>query len=230
MIAFVLQQKVKTTNSNSAQHTQADQVIQNKITSNVVFYGLVVFYFVARQMQSSVCAQLYSVVCGVGNDCCTKCWSEADHCPHHSPPLVSHTHSINQSIMSLVYSDHAGGNEKLVSMMSSLLVCGNDDRIGALNRRVKHNDELKVSPLTHTHILLMHTIHMLTHSHCKGTSFVPRPLYCGENEGGIRGYVHTHTHSWIMLYSGVFSRVNIFTKTRQIPFSIEFHNFYFDHR
>ena len=40
--------------------------------------------------------------------------------------------------------DHAGGNENLVSMVSGLTVCGNDDRIGALNKRVKHNESFKV--------------------------------------------------------------------------------------
>ena len=40
--------------------------------------------------------------------------------------------------------DHAGGNEKLISIVSGLTVCGNDDRIGALNKRVKHNESFKV--------------------------------------------------------------------------------------
>ena len=30
-------------------------------------------------------------------------------------------------------------------MVSGLVVCGNDDRIGALNKQVKHNDKVKVS-------------------------------------------------------------------------------------
>ncbi len=40
--------------------------------------------------------------------------------------------------------DHAGGNEKLVTLMSNLTVCGNDDRIGAMNKIVKNKDTLKV--------------------------------------------------------------------------------------
>ncbi|XP_064406373.1 hydroxyacylglutathione hydrolase, mitochondrial-like [Halichondria panicea] len=46
--------------------------------------------------------------------------------------------------------DHAEGNEKLVSMVTGLTVCGNDDRIGALNKTVKHNDQFKVGSLTVT--------------------------------------------------------------------------------
>ena len=40
--------------------------------------------------------------------------------------------------------DHASGNEKLVSMVPGLKVCGNDSRIDALTHTVKHNQELKV--------------------------------------------------------------------------------------
>ena len=47
-------------------------------------------------------------------------------------------------VFSLSPKDHAGGNEKLVSLVSGLTVYGIDDRIGALNRRVKHNDQFKV--------------------------------------------------------------------------------------
>ena len=43
-----------------------------------------------------------------------------------------------------VYQDHASGNEKLVSMVPGLKVCGNDSRIDALTHTVKHNQELKV--------------------------------------------------------------------------------------
>ena len=44
-----------------------------------------------------------------------------------------------------IFSDHAGGNEKLVTKVTGLTVCGNDDRIGAMNKRVKHNDQFKVT-------------------------------------------------------------------------------------
>eukprot|EP00057_Strongylocentrotus_purpuratus_P032092 XP_786600.3 PREDICTED: hydroxyacylglutathione hydrolase, mitochondrial-like [Strongylocentrotus purpuratus] len=43
--------------------------------------------------------------------------------------------------------DHAGGNEKLVKLASGLTVCGGDDRIGALNKKVGHGDEFKVGNL-----------------------------------------------------------------------------------
>lgn len=43
--------------------------------------------------------------------------------------------------------DHAGGNSDLVSQVSGLVVCGGDDRVGALNKQVKHGDELKVGQL-----------------------------------------------------------------------------------
>ena len=47
-------------------------------------------------------------------------------------------------LISRCHRDHAGGNEQLVTMVPSLTVCGNDDRIGAMNKRVKTNDKLKV--------------------------------------------------------------------------------------
>ena len=40
--------------------------------------------------------------------------------------------------------DHAGGNEKLAGLVKGLTVCGGDDRIGALNKKVGHDDKLKV--------------------------------------------------------------------------------------
>ncbi|KAI8512311.1 hypothetical protein Bbelb_089500 [Branchiostoma belcheri] len=43
--------------------------------------------------------------------------------------------------------DHSGGNEKLVEMVSGLTVCGGDDRIGALNKKVGHGDQFKVGAL-----------------------------------------------------------------------------------
>ncbi|XP_011407369.2 PREDICTED: hydroxyacylglutathione hydrolase, mitochondrial-like [Amphimedon queenslandica] len=47
--------------------------------------------------------------------------------------------------------DHAGGNEKLLNLIpSGLTVCGNDDRIAGLNRRVSTNDKIKVGSLTVT--------------------------------------------------------------------------------
>ena len=43
--------------------------------------------------------------------------------------------------------DHAGGNEKLVSLVTGLAVLGGDDRIGALTRKVGHGDTLTVGDL-----------------------------------------------------------------------------------
>ena len=40
--------------------------------------------------------------------------------------------------------DHAGGNVELAGLAKGLTVCGGDDRIGALNRKVGHGDQLKV--------------------------------------------------------------------------------------
>ena len=45
------------------------------------------------------------------------------------------------------FRDHASGNEKLVSLVPGLTVCGNDERIGALNKTVKHNNQFKVHVL-----------------------------------------------------------------------------------
>lgn len=43
--------------------------------------------------------------------------------------------------------DHAGGNEELVQKVSDLKVYGGDERIGALNRKVKQGDTLTVGNL-----------------------------------------------------------------------------------
>ena len=40
--------------------------------------------------------------------------------------------------------DHAGGNEELAQLVKGLTVCGGDDRIGALNKKVGHRDQMKV--------------------------------------------------------------------------------------
>lgn len=47
-----------------------------------------------------------------------------------------------------VFRDHAGGNEKLAGLVEGLTVCGGDDRIGALNQKVGHGDQLKVQSLS----------------------------------------------------------------------------------
>jgi len=43
-----------------------------------------------------------------------------------------------------VIRDHAGGNEELAELVKGLTVCGGDDRIGALNKKVGHRDQMKV--------------------------------------------------------------------------------------
>ncbi|XP_075035382.1 hydroxyacylglutathione hydrolase, mitochondrial isoform X1 [Mixophyes fleayi] len=43
--------------------------------------------------------------------------------------------------------DHAGGNEKLVKMVSGLKVYGGDDRVGALNQKVSHLTTFQVGSL-----------------------------------------------------------------------------------
>jgi hydroxyacylglutathione hydrolase len=43
--------------------------------------------------------------------------------------------------------DHAGGNEELVKLVSGLTVYGGDERIGALNKPVKHDDSFKIGNL-----------------------------------------------------------------------------------
>ena len=63
-------------------------------------------------------------------------------------PLLSVVCPRNSSMLFIVMfvaiRDHASGNEKMVSLVPGLKVCGNDSRIGALNHPVKHNQELKV--------------------------------------------------------------------------------------
>lgn len=41
--------------------------------------------------------------------------------------------------------DHAGGNKELVGEVSGLTVCGGDDRIDAMNKKVQDNDQFNVS-------------------------------------------------------------------------------------
>lgn len=44
--------------------------------------------------------------------------------------------------------DHAGGNMELVTKHPGLTVCGGDERIGALTKPLKHNNEFKLGTLT----------------------------------------------------------------------------------
>jgi hydroxyacylglutathione hydrolase len=45
--------------------------------------------------------------------------------------------------------DHAGGNEKLLSLFGApLIVYGNDDRIGGLNKKVTQDDKFNIGNLS----------------------------------------------------------------------------------
>ena len=48
--------------------------------------------------------------------------------------------------------DHAGGNENLVKLQPGLTVCGNDERIGALNKTVTNGDNFQVGKEESLHI------------------------------------------------------------------------------
>jgi len=43
--------------------------------------------------------------------------------------------------------DHASGNEKMCNLVKDLTVCGGDDRIGALNKKVTGGNKLKIGNL-----------------------------------------------------------------------------------
>lgn len=44
--------------------------------------------------------------------------------------------------------DHAGGNEKMLRLMPGLTVCGGDDRVDALTKKVTHSNTLKLGSLS----------------------------------------------------------------------------------
>jgi len=48
--------------------------------------------------------------------------------------------------------DHSGGNAQIVTMVPNLLVYGNDDRIAAQNKPLKHQEKFQVSCI-HTTLL-----------------------------------------------------------------------------
>jgi len=43
--------------------------------------------------------------------------------------------------------DHAGGNEKIVKLVPGLMVCGGDERVNALTKKVTHGDTIKLGSL-----------------------------------------------------------------------------------
>ncbi|XP_028406745.1 hydroxyacylglutathione hydrolase, mitochondrial-like [Dendronephthya gigantea] len=55
--------------------------------------------------------------------------------------------SLKSALTTHHHWDHAGGNEELAKLVPGLPVYGGDDRIGALTKKVKHNDELKIGNL-----------------------------------------------------------------------------------
>ncbi|KAM9391385.1 hydroxyacylglutathione hydrolase, mitochondrial-like isoform 1-T1 [Pholidichthys leucotaenia] len=43
--------------------------------------------------------------------------------------------------------DHAGGNEKMLKLMPGLMVCGGDDRVDGISKKVSHNNTFKIGSL-----------------------------------------------------------------------------------
>lgn len=74
-----------------------------------------------------------------------NCQSVLEHCTTLQKGLFpSKEHPVWLNMCPYVVRDHAGGNEELAELVKGLTVCGGDDRIGALNKKVGHSDRLKV--------------------------------------------------------------------------------------
>ena len=70
---------------------------------------------------------------------------EVDDGVNYSPSLVrAQSHEKHVSIPPPHTRDHAGGNVELVTRHPGLVVCGGDERIGAMTKLLKHKDEFKV--------------------------------------------------------------------------------------
>ncbi len=77
--------------------------------------------------------------------------------PLYLAPFYEATHTIQGATFCLCFlgcyndiileisRDHAGGNKEMAEKRPDLTVCGNDDRIDAMNKRVKNNDQFNVS-------------------------------------------------------------------------------------
>ena len=57
------------------------------------------------------------------------------------------------AMFDILHRDHAGGNQEMSGLVPGLTACGNDDRIDALNKRVKHNDKFNVSVAIRKHLI-----------------------------------------------------------------------------
>ncbi|XP_053551058.1 hydroxyacylglutathione hydrolase, mitochondrial isoform X3 [Bombina bombina] len=77
--------------------------------------------------------------------------------------------------------DHAGGNEKLVKMVSGLTVYGGDSRVGALNRKVSHLTTFQVGSL-HIKCLFTpcHTSGHICYFVTKPSSSEPPAVFTGD--------------------------------------------------
>ncbi|EDO27917.1 predicted protein, partial [Nematostella vectensis] len=76
--------------------------------------------------------------------------------------------------------DHAGGNEGLVKLVSGLTVYGGDERIGALSKKVSHDEEFKVGSL---HVKCLFTpCHTSGHIcfHVTGDAGKPTAVFTGD--------------------------------------------------
>ena len=67
---------------------------------------------------------------------------------HQHIPVLVVMKTLIFFLMFNVCRDHAGGNEELAGLVKGLTVCGGDDRIGALSKKVGHGDQLKVQLLS----------------------------------------------------------------------------------
>ncbi|KAL2101112.1 hypothetical protein ACEWY4_002873 [Coilia grayii] len=77
--------------------------------------------------------------------------------------------------------DHAGGNEKMVKLVSGLTVYGGDDRVGALTKKVKHNNTFKVGSLNVTCLFTpCHTTGHICYFVTKDNSSEPPAVFTGD--------------------------------------------------
>ncbi|XP_063046826.1 hydroxyacylglutathione hydrolase, mitochondrial isoform X1 [Engraulis encrasicolus] len=77
--------------------------------------------------------------------------------------------------------DHAGGNEKMVKLVSGLTVYGGDDRVGALTKMVKHNNTFKVGSLNVRCLFTpCHTTGHICYYVTKDNSSEPPAIFTGD--------------------------------------------------
>ena len=63
---------------------------------------------------------------------------------YHLKGFTQCTNKVTVMVNVTLVRDHAGGNVELTGLVKGLTVCGGDDRIGALSKKVGHGDKLKV--------------------------------------------------------------------------------------